>query len=82
MIWNLTALSTDQRRLLDMLNGAEPRGCPEALILANGFSIELLIDLVRAGLATVTTETVRAGERTLGISNVRITDAGRRAIEG
>jgi hypothetical protein len=82
MIWTLTALSTDQRRLLDMLNGAEPRGCPEALILADGFSIELLIGFVRAGLATVATETVRAGDRTLGISNVRITAAGRRALEG
>jgi hypothetical protein len=40
-----------------------------------------LIGLVRAGLATVATETVRAGDRTCGISNVRITDAGRRRIE-
>jgi hypothetical protein len=28
----LTAPSTDQRRLLDMLDAAEPRGYPEALI--------------------------------------------------
>jgi hypothetical protein len=67
--------------MLNMLNQAGPHGCPEALILANGFNIELLIGLVRAGLATVATETVRAGDRTLGISNVRITDAGRRTIE-
>jgi hypothetical protein len=66
--------------MLAMLNRADPHGCPEALILANGFDIELLIGLVRAGLATVATETVRAGDRTLGISKVRITDAGRRAI--
>jgi hypothetical protein len=65
-----------------MLNEAGPRGYPEALILANGFDIELLLSLVRAGLATIATKTVRAGDRMLGISNVRITDAGRRALEG
>jgi hypothetical protein len=68
--------------MLNMLNEAGPRGCPEALILANGFDIELLLGLVRAGLATIATETVRAGDRMLGISNVRITDAGRQALEG
>jgi hypothetical protein len=64
-----------------MLDGAGPRGCPEAMILANGFDIEWVTDVVRAGLATVATQTVRAGDRTLGISNMKITDAGRRALE-
>jgi hypothetical protein len=81
MILTLTALSPNQRRMLEMLKSAGPRGCPQALLLASGFDIELLTGLVRAELATVATETVRAGDRTLGISNVRITDAGRRAIE-
>jgi hypothetical protein len=67
--------------MLNMLNRVEPHGYPEALILAKGFSLELLIGLVRAGLATIATETVRTGDRTRGISNVRITAAGRRAIE-
>jgi hypothetical protein len=49
--------------------------------LPNGFDIELLTGLVRDGLAAVATETVRVGARALGIANVRITDAGRRAIE-
>jgi hypothetical protein len=82
MIWTVATLSQEQRRLLEMLNGAGPRGCPEALVLANGFNIELLTGLVRAGLATVATETVRAGDRTRAVANVKITDAGRRAIEG
>jgi hypothetical protein len=81
MMWTLTVLSQGQRRLLAMLDGAEPRGCPEAMILANGFDIELVTDVVRAGLATVTTQSARAGDRTLGISNMRITDAGRRVLE-
>jgi hypothetical protein len=49
MIWVWTALSTDPRRMLDMLNGAEPRSYREALVLVNGFRIDLLIGLVRAG---------------------------------
>jgi hypothetical protein len=81
MIWTLATFSQEQRRLLEMLDGAGPRGCPEALILASGFDIELLTGLVRAGLATVATETLRAGDRSIGIANVRITDAGRRALE-
>jgi len=55
--------------MLNMLNGAGPNGCPEAVILANGFDIEVLLGLVRAGLATIATGTVRAGDRMLGISN-------------
>jgi hypothetical protein len=82
MIWTLATVSQEQRRLLEMLNGASPRGCPEALVPANGFNIELLTGLVRAGLATVATETVRTGDRTRAVANVKITDAGRRAIEG
>jgi hypothetical protein len=81
MKWTVTVLSQGQRRLLAMLDGAGPRGCPEAMILANGFDIEWVTDVVRAGLATVATQTVRAGDRTLGISNMKITDAGRRALE-
>jgi len=52
------------------------------VLLANGFDIELLTGLVRAGLAIVATETVRAGDRARAVANVRITDAGRRALGG
>jgi hypothetical protein len=56
----VATLSENQRRVLELLNGAWPRGYPQALMLANGFDIELLTSLVRDGLATVVTETVRA----------------------
>jgi hypothetical protein len=52
----------------------------EALMIAYGFTVELMVELVRVGLATATTERVVApgcrGERT----RVRITEAGRRAL--
>jgi len=35
-------------------------GCTEAIMLAHGFTIDLLVELVRAGLATATTERVIA----------------------
>jgi hypothetical protein len=82
MIWALATLSENQRRILELLNGVWPRGYPQTLLLARGFDVESLTSLVRDGLATVATETVRAGRRTLGVANVRITDAGQRALEG
>jgi hypothetical protein len=47
---------------------------------AHGFTIKQLVDLVRAGLATATSEHVRAGRLTLEVARVRITEAGRRAL--
>ena len=47
-----------------------------------GFSRDMLSGLVVAGLATVVAETLKADGPTIKIERVRITDAGRRAIEG
>jgi hypothetical protein len=38
----------DRRRALELL-AASPDGCTEALMFANGFTAELLVELVRAG---------------------------------
>ena len=69
----------ERRRALELL-AASPDGCSEAIMLAHGFTVELLAGLVRAGLATATTERVVApgyrGER----ARVRITEAGRQAL--
>jgi hypothetical protein len=51
------------------------------LILAHGFTHELIAGLVLAGLATVVTDTARIGGQTIKVELVMITDAGRRAIE-
>jgi hypothetical protein len=44
--------ATDQRRALELLAGSPKQGCTEAFLLAHGFTVELLADMVRAGLAT------------------------------
>jgi hypothetical protein len=54
----------------------------DVLVLAHGFSRNMLAGLVLAGLATVITETLRAAISTIKVERVRITDAGRRALEG
>jgi hypothetical protein len=55
-------------------------GCTEAIMLAHGFSIAQMVELVRAGLATAQTERVVAGRRTFEVARVRITEAGRQLL--
>jgi hypothetical protein len=74
-------ISIAQRRALELLAGIS-NGATEALPLVHGFSHRVLVGLVLAGLATVASETVRAGRRSISVERYRITDAGRKAIEG
>lgn len=57
-----------------------PAGVTEALMMAHGFRLALLADLCIAGLATATAERVVAGGRSMEVTRVRITEAGRRAL--
>jgi hypothetical protein len=50
----------------------------EAMLLAHGFTVDMLVDLIRAGLATANTERMVAGGRPIEVTRVRITDAGQR----
>jgi hypothetical protein len=70
--------ATDRRRALELLAGSAKQGCTEAFLLAHGFTVELLADMVRAGLATAQIERALFG----GQTRVHITDAGRRALRG
>jgi hypothetical protein len=71
--------SADWRRALEVLNNS-PEDATEAVVMAHGISSEVLAGLVRSGLATATTERM-SGERTVDVTRVRITDAGRVALE-
>jgi hypothetical protein len=70
----------EQRRALELLAGA-PRGATKARLLADGFTVDMLADLIREGLATAQRETMRVGSLTIKVERYRITDDGRRAIE-
>jgi len=70
---------SDRRRALRVLAGA-PEGVTEALMLAHGFRVELLIDLCIAGLAMAKPEQTHAGRRTMEVVRMKITEAGRQAL--
>lgn len=71
-------LTKDGRRVLELLAGSARQGCTEAFLLAHGFTLDLLTDMVRAGLATAQIERARA----CGQTRLHITEAGRRALRG
>ena len=72
-------MADEERRLLELL-AASDDGSTEALLLAHGFTLEVIVRSVRAGLATATAEPILAGGRAVEVSRVRITEAGRRAL--
>jgi hypothetical protein len=74
-------LSMEQRQALEMVAGS-PHGVTEdLLVLAHGFNSDMIAGLVRATLATAQRETVRAGGESVEVVRIRITDAGRQALE-
>jgi hypothetical protein len=50
-----------------------PDGCTEAVMLPHGLSIERSVELIRAELASVKTERMRAGRQPIMVAHMRIT---------
>jgi hypothetical protein len=71
-------LGAQQRLALQFLAGT-PFGATETALFVNGFKRPMLVRLLRAGLITAQRE-INAGGQAVG--RVRITEAGRRALEG
>jgi hypothetical protein len=57
-----------------------PNGCAEALLMAYGFSIRFLADVVFDGLAAAGAEHARAGGREVIVVWIKITEKGRRQL--
>jgi hypothetical protein len=74
------SLSAEELQALELLAG-NPRGCTKGRLLADGFTVDMLADLVREGLATPQRGTLRVGGRTIRVERYRITDDGRSALE-
>jgi hypothetical protein len=71
----------EQRRALHLL-ASIPFGTTEAIMLAHhGFTRRTLVDLVRAGFATAERTIGKADGRAIEAGRIRITAAGRSAIE-
>jgi hypothetical protein len=64
------------------LLAVDQRSLTETLLLTYGFTRRMLADLVRAGLATVQRQTVKAGGTMIDVIRIRITEAGRDALAG
>jgi len=71
-------LSEEQRGALEMLIGS--RCCTGAMLLAHGFNIDMVADLVRDGLVTARREPVKVDGQMIKVARLRITAAGRAAI--
>src|SRR5262245_24176573 len=69
----------DRRRALELL-AASPDGCTEALMFANGFTAELLIELMRAGLASAHAECLVADGKVTEVARMKLSDAGWQAL--
>jgi hypothetical protein len=70
----------DRRRALELLAGCGTEGCTEAIMLAHGFTVELMVELCTAELAIATPERMVIGGRTVEVVRMKITEAGRRAL--
>jgi hypothetical protein len=70
----------ERRRALTMIADAGPRGQPHALLLANGFSRQLLAALVRDRQVVPATIVVRTGSKAVLVTHMKITAAGRKAL--
>jgi len=69
----------DRRRALELL-AASRHGYGKAILRAHGFSVDMLVELVKAGLATTKRERIVAGGRPTDVVRVRIrTPAGKRS---
>jgi hypothetical protein len=71
-------VNDDQRRALEML--AHQDGCAEAVLLADGFSIDQLAGLVVEGYAVMQRKRVDISGRMRTVVWMQITEAGRKAI--
>ena len=75
-------LTPERRRALKLLASSLEGINEELLVRGHGFRRQMLVGLVRFGLATAEREVVKAGGETIEVVRVRITNAGWRVIEG
>ena len=75
----MTTLTEEQRRALRALS-RHSKGCEEALLRANGFSIEQLAALASRGFVTMEPTLTDVGDEKRLVVWMQITAAGRKAI--
>jgi hypothetical protein len=79
--WVMTVprLTSERRRALELL-ASSPEGVnEELLVLGHGFKRQMLVGLVRFGLAAVEREVMTAGSKPIEVVRIRINERG---VEG
>jgi hypothetical protein len=66
-----------RRRALELLAGSRD-GCTEAIMIAHDFSIDMLVEMINAGLASASTERVVAAGRTIEVQRCEFESAAAR----
>jgi hypothetical protein len=80
MIRPRKASKADQRQALELLASCRD-GCTQAIMRAHGFTLPQMVALIRAGLASATSQRIVAGARTTEVITLRITETGRQALD-
>ena len=76
----MTRLTTERRRALKLLASSPSGVTKKLLILDHGFKRQMLAALIATGLAAAEHEVVKVGGKTIEVSRIRITAAGREAL--
>jgi hypothetical protein len=74
-------LSRERRHILQILASSGPLGITEAVVMAHGCSRAMLAGLACDGYVAVAVDTACIDHRATIVRRIRITDAGRKAIE-
>jgi hypothetical protein len=74
-------ITLEQRHVLELLAAAGQQGITEAALSALGCRVDSLANVVRTGLASVTLESMLASDKAIEVVRLKITDAGRTALD-
>jgi hypothetical protein len=72
-------MTNDERRLLELL-APSLNGTTDALLIAGGFKLDMMVGLVRCGFAMALPERTFEADKPIDRTRVKITEAGRRAL--
>jgi hypothetical protein len=75
-------LTPERRRALKLLASDRHGVNKDLLVLGHGFKRQMPAALLATGLAAAEHEVVKTGSKTIEITRIKITAAGRQAIEG
>ena len=75
-------LTPERRRMLKLLARSRHGVNEELLVHGHGFRQQTVVGLIRVGLATADREILKAGAKAIEVVRIKITEVGRKAIEG